>query len=83
MGWAGRRGRPCFKGLMVTVDKEWVGFWAKECLPSGFCFLACWGLPEMLSAPCVALFSLPSMYFRPNEGALCGSGYCKEDVYRG
>lgn len=30
---------PCFKGLMVTVDKEWVGVLAEKWLPGGFCLL--------------------------------------------
>lgn len=48
---------PCFKGLMVTVDKEWVGILAEEYLSSSFCFLACWGLPEMILLRCSLLSS--------------------------
>lgn len=47
---------PCFKGLMVTVDKEWVGILAEEYLPSSFYFLACWGLRDDASALLSPLF---------------------------
>lgn len=67
MRQGGRGGRRAlFKGLMVTVDKEWVDVLAEEYLPSGFCLLSYWD-SQRCSLFCVAPFPLPSMYFGPNE----------------
>lgn len=45
MGQAFRGGRrTLFQGLMVTVDKEWVGVLAEKWLPGGFWLLDRWSL---------------------------------------
>lgn len=49
---------PCFKGLMVIVDKEWVGVLAKKWLPGGFCLLDHWSLQRCSLLCC----SLPSNF---------------------
>lgn len=67
MGQAVREDRrTLFQGLMVTVDKVWVGVLTGKCLPSGSCFLACWGLAEMFPS----VLSSSVFLLCPNEGAL-------------
>lgn len=59
---------PCFKGLIVTLDKKWVGVLAEKWLPGGFCLLNRRSLQRCSLLCCCLPFNFVNV--RRSEGVL-------------